>query len=80
MTETINHRIRRFRLQNKYTQRELGELLGLKCSTYSQMERVGKINSDIIIKLCEIFDTDALTLLYGENYLTNRYPYLNEIK
>jgi len=55
-------------------------MLGLKTSTYSQMERIGKITSELLIKLTVILQTDALTLLYGENKPKMPIPEIKEIK
>ena len=68
MTETINERIKRFRIKSGFTQAQLGKMLGIKTSTYSQMERKGIVTCKTLIKLTEIFQTDALTLLYGEEH------------
>ncbi len=68
MNETINQRINRLRKAKGYTQADVAELLGIKVSTYSQMERKGGITSDIIIKLSEILKVEPLIILYGENY------------
>ena len=71
MNETINQRIRRLRKEKGYTQAEVANYLKLKVSTYSQMERKGRINSDIITKLSEVLDTKPLVILYGEDYCEN---------
>lgn len=65
---TINERIRHFRKRLKYTQADVAKMLDMKISTYSQMERKGNITCETLIKLTDILKTDALTLLYGENY------------
>ena len=65
---TINERIRYFRRKLKYTQADVAKMLDMKISTYSQMERKGNITCETLIKLTNILKTDALTLLYGENY------------
>lgn len=66
MQETINQRIRRYRENTNLTQKQVAELLGIKGSTYSQMERKGKISSEIILKLEKIFGLEEGVLLYGE--------------
>ena len=66
MAETINQRIRSQRKKLQYTQYQVAKMLSMKESTYSQMERKGNITCEILIKLCDILNTDALTLLYGE--------------
>ncbi len=50
MNESINSRIRRLRKSKGYTQADIAKILNLNLSTYSQMERKGNINSDIIAK------------------------------
>ena len=44
----------------------MAEWLGMKSSTYSQCERVGKITCDQIISISEILKLDVGNLLYGE--------------
>ena len=66
MEETINQRIKNFRRRLNYTQEQIALKMGMKPSTYSQMERCGKISSERITKLAQILETDAVTLLYGE--------------
>ncbi len=63
MNESINKRIRRLRKTKGYTQADIAKILNLNLSTYSQMERKGNINSDIIAKLSEILETDAMYLI-----------------
>ncbi len=48
------------------TQEYVAKQIGEKTSTYSQMERKGNITCEMLIKLTDILDTDALTILYGE--------------
>ncbi len=67
MVETINQRIYRYRKQLGFTQKDVAKLLEMQPSTYAQMERKGKINSDILIKLSEIFKLSVLSILFGEN-------------
>ena len=67
MPETINQRICFYRKKLKLTQSQVGKMLGVKTSTYSQMERRGNITCENLIKLSEILSVDTLTLLYGKN-------------
>lgn len=67
MEETINQRIKRYRNKLDYNQQDVAEKMGMKLSTYSQMERGGKVSCERITKLAEILNVDVLTLLYGEN-------------
>ena len=70
----INKRIRHYRRIRNFSQTDIAERLGLKCSTYSQMERKGDITCERLIRLSEILRVDATTLLYGEG----DYPQYNE--
>lgn len=71
MEETINQRIRRYRKKSNLTQSQLGEMIGLKTSTYSQMERKGQITCDTILRLAEVLKVDAAVLLLGEKTFEN---------
>ncbi len=66
MDKDINRRIREYRKLRKMTQEELGKALGMKCSTYSQMERKGKITVSMATKIAEILDVDSDIIMYGE--------------
>lgn len=70
MADAINQRIKKFRRGLHYTQEQIALKMGMKPSTYSQMERCGKISSARITQLAEILETDAITLLYGETEKT----------
>ncbi len=65
MPSTTNERIKKYRLEKKLTQAELGEKLGLKCSTYSQMERQGNVSVDTALKIAEILGIDPNLIIYG---------------
>ena len=58
----VNYRIYNYRKKYGYTQAQLGKMLGLKTSTYSQMERKGNIDTDILKKLAEIFNVSVISL------------------
>lgn len=62
----INKRIKSYRNLANKTQDETAKALGIKCSTYSQMERKGGISVDIAKKLAEIFGIDSDLIIYGE--------------
>ena len=64
--KTVNERIAIYRRLFGYSQAELAELLGMKSSTYSQMERKGRIYTDILLKIAETLDIDPKILLCGE--------------
>ena len=62
----INRRVQKLRKEKGYTQAELARLLGLKTSTYSQMEQHGNITANMVIRLAEIFNVDTDIILFGE--------------
>ena len=64
MSESINQRIALYRKLANLTQTEAAEKLGMKCSTYSQMERKGSISAEKLIALADIFGVTPETLLY----------------
>jgi len=66
MNETVNQRVVRCRRSCNLNQTTVAEKLGMKCSTYSQMERKGRITVDRLIKLAEIFGVSTEFLLSGE--------------
>ena len=65
MPDSINERIRKYRIAKKLKQSELGEKLGLKCSTYSQMERKGTISVEMALKIAKILEIDPGLIIYG---------------
>lgn len=65
MDKEINARIKHYRNLKKMTQEELGMALGMKCSTYSQMERRGKITVDMAKAIAKILDVDSDVIIYG---------------
>ncbi len=67
MKETINQRVARNRKLVGLTQQETAEKLGMKCSTYSQMERKGNISANKVLELAAIFNISPDVLLYGDN-------------
>ena len=71
MTETINERIARCRKLANLTQTETAEKMGMKCSTYSQMERKGSISTDRLLILAHIFNVSPNTLLFGTDIDSN---------
>ncbi len=64
MTSSINERIRKYRTQKKLNQTQLGKLLGMKCSTYSQMERQGNISVDMALKIAEALGVDPDLIIF----------------
>ncbi len=69
MEKGINERIKELRNKKKMTQEELGKALGMKCSTYSQMERKGKITVDMARRIAEILDVAPDIIMYGEKQI-----------
>lgn len=64
MGETINQRIALYRKLANLTQTEAAEKMGMKCSTYSQMERKGSISTERLLALADIFGVKPDVLLY----------------
>lgn len=65
MSQSINKRICAYRKSLRFTQAYVAEKLGIKTSTYSQKERCGKIDSESLIKIADLFEVDVRLLLYG---------------
>lgn len=64
--ESINKRIARLRKAHGLKQSDMAEKLGLKESTYSQMERQGNITTQKLLDIAAVLNIDANILLYGE--------------
>ena len=64
--ETINQRVSRCRKLAGFTQERAAEELGIKHSTYSQMERKGNISAQMVLSLAEIFNVHPYDILYSE--------------
>ena len=67
--ETINQRVAKCRKLADLNQAEAAEKLGMKTSSYSQMERKGKISAERLLKLAQIFNVHPNVLLYGDAYM-----------
>ncbi len=61
----INERIQALRRKKHLTQEKMGKLLGIKTSTYSQLEKNGHISAERIKLLAEIFEVDYCYLIDG---------------
>ncbi len=70
---TINQRIVYYRKRAHLTQVEVAEKIGMKGSTYSQMERKGKIPTDRLVALAEVFGIASEKLLYDEEEYQKLY-------
>ncbi len=66
MNLEINKRVIQYRKQKHLTQSEVAERIGMKSSTYSQMERVGDISAERVVRLAEIFGVRPEWILLGE--------------
>ena len=66
MNETINQRVAKCRKLANLTQTDVAEKLGMKCSSYSQMERKGTISAERLLSLAKIFSVSTDYLLKGE--------------
>lgn len=68
----INGKVKELRKKKGLTQARVAELLGMKTSSYSQMERMGNIPVQRILNLAAIFDVDPLEILNaGKNSALN---------
>ena len=63
----FNDRIRQLRKKKGLSQAELAERLGMKTSTYSQMERSGKILAQTILDIAAILEIDHEEIMNPEN-------------
>lgn len=66
MDKEVNARIRKYRKSQNMTQKDLGKALGIKCSTYSQMERNGKITVEMAARIAKVLDVDPDIMMLGE--------------
>ena len=64
MDRKINQRIALYRKMANLTQTEVAEKMGMKCSTYSQMERKGSISTERLLVLADILGVTPEMLLY----------------
>lgn len=73
MNDSINHRIARCRKLADLTQTEAAERLGMKTSTYSQMERHGNVSAERLLQLAEVFNVHPDELLYARERTVKPY-------
>ncbi len=64
---TVNQRVKHFRKLLQFTQTNMAERLGIKCSTYSQLERKGNITCERLIEISKILNINIFVLLFGES-------------
>lgn len=62
----INKRIKNLRLAKKITQEEIATYLGIKISSYSQMERKGVFSAERLALIADYFNVDYNYLLVGK--------------
>ena len=60
MDKSINKRVRIYRKRAGLTQNELAERLGMKGSTYSQMEREGNIPANRLLQIADVLGIEAV--------------------
>ena len=66
--------IRSLRIDHGYTQKQIGEYLGISQNTYSQYEiGVLKYPVDVLIKLADLYQV-SLDYLVGRTQQKDRYP------
>lgn len=65
MPSSINERIRKYRKEKKYSQGQLAAKLGIKTSTYSQMEREGNITADMVLKIAAVLKIEPSLIFLG---------------
>lgn len=63
MSYTVNQRVAIYRKMANLTQTEAAERLGMKCSTYSQMERKGNISVEKLMAIADVFGVNPAVLL-----------------
>ena len=67
LANIINQRVREVRTQKKISQQKVSEYLGMKLSTYSQMERTGNISAERLKLIAKFLKVDYGYLIDGEN-------------
>ena len=60
----INERVVKIRKKHGFSQENLADKLNMKLSTYSQMERSGKIPCEVLVEIAEVFKMDIRYFLY----------------
>ncbi len=74
----INKRVLYYRMKIGLNQSEVAEKMGMKLSTYSQMERSGSITADRLLKLAEILEVDLKDLLFEQKEDTGKLTFIQE--
>lgn len=74
MAYTVNQRVAIYRKMANLTQTEAAERLGMKSSTYSQMERKGNISVEKLFAIAAAFGVNPEVLLHDPMELKNEAP------
>lgn len=74
MAYTVNQRVAIYRKMANLTQTEAAERLGMKSSTYSQMERKGNISVEKLFAIAAAFGVNPEVLLHDPTELKNEAP------
>ena len=64
MDKTINAKIKNLRQQAGLSQEEVAKRIGMKNSTYSQMERNGRITCEKLIQIAQALEVDVNFVLF----------------
>ena len=62
----VNERIKKYRIEKKMSQKELGQAIGMKMNAYSRMEREGNISVNDANAIATVLGIDPDLLFYGE--------------
>lgn len=76
---TINERIFNYRKRAGLTQEQAAERMDMKTSTYAKMELKGKIDSEKLLKLAELFGVTPEILLCGDESVNNKENYQHKL-
>ena len=73
MLETIGKRIKKLRIKNKITQKQLADGLNVSKSTISYYEKgMRNISIDIVVEIAEFFDVDINVLIGRDNKVSSK--------
>lgn len=63
MGKSVNEKIKQLRKEHRMTQEEMGEILGIKRSTYAHMEAYGNFKAEQVKKIADYFKVSAEYIL-----------------
>ncbi len=69
---SINERVKYYRNLKGYSQKQFSEMLNIKKSTYSYIEKDGNISCEIAKRMAEILEIDVRLLLYEQSEISER--------